>query len=438
MSVTLIRGIGELLTMEGAWKKSGRHIQSEDLGGIKSAAMLVDQGLIQWVGLEKHLSKALKDYLATSNDKTTRNKKQNAKTKKIKRQNIQEYDVCGQTVLPGWIDAHTHTVFAGQRWSEFEMRCQGASYQEIAAKGGGILSTMKATRSISKKHLLELSQARVNEFMRQGVSTLEVKSGYALEKKGELKQLEVARQLVGPRIVTTFLGAHAKPPEFSSADEYLNFLSLEVLPVIKKRKLASRVDIFVEKNFFESKSAKQYLEQAKSLGFDITVHADQLSLSGGTRLAVELGALSADHVIQLGEAEIKQISQSQATAVLLPMADLYMKCAYPPARALIDQGARVALATDFNPGSCPSQDVQLVGLLARLEMKMSLPEIISAWTIGGARALGFDNVGALQKDFSADFQVLDQDWRGLFYQAGRSPVTKLFTTGNSVWSQIEC
>lgn len=433
MKPILLRGIGELLTLEGAWKKSGCHIKEDDLGLIPKAALLISsEGQIVAAGPEK---KVLRECAQL--------------TSKIKK-NLKEIHVQGQSVLPGWIDCHTHTVFAGNRWEEFEMRCQGASYQEIAQRGGGILSTMKATRQISPRALHQLSQLRVNEFMRQGVTTLEIKSGYALDLKGELKQLSVIKKLKGPKIVSTFLGAHAKPPEFKTHEDYLKYLAHSVLPVIKQKKLAQRVDIFVEKNFFEVEAAKVYLEQAKKLGFELTIHADQLSLSGGTSLAVTLGASSADHVIQIGEKEIKELASSftsmkltkgsrvsasplakgpRTTAVLLPLADLYMKCAYPPARALIDGGARVALATDFNPGSCPSQDVQLVGLLARLQMQMTLPEIISAWTVGGAAVLGLNDVGSLQKGFRADVQVMDSEWRGLFYQAGRSPVTQLFVKG---------
>lgn len=407
----LLRGIRQLLTLDGAWKKSGRRVLKEDLGILSRAALLVDRGHILWIGPEKKI-KSAHQMLSSKQKKSLR-----------------EIDLKGQTVLPGWIDCHTHTVFAGNRWAEFEMRCQGATYQEIAQKGGGILSTMKATRSVSKEALRQESQKRVDAFFRQGVTTLEVKSGYALDLKGEIKQLEVARQLMGPQIIATFLGAHARPPEFETNDEYLTFLGDEVLPQIKKKKLAERVDIFIESQFFKGDAAKDYLQKAKKLGFALTIHADQLTLSGGTRMAVELGAFSADHVIQLGAPEIKILAESQTTAVLLPLADLYMKCAYPPARRLIDQGGRVALATDFNPGSCPSQDIQLVGLLARLYMQMSLPEIISAWTVGAAHALGLTDRGTLQQGFRADLQVIDMDWQGLFYQAGATPVSAVMSAG---------
>jgi imidazolonepropionase len=406
--------------MEGAWQKSGRRITAEDLGIIPKSALLMDRGNILWAGPEKQLRATLFKL------------KDQRRGPKSKIKISKEFDVGGRTVLPGWLDAHTHTVFAGARHHEFEMRCQGASYQEIALNGGGILSTMRATRQIKKAELKSLSQDRVDAFLRQGVTTLEIKSGYALDLKGELKQLEVARSLVGPRIITTFLGAHAKPPEFSSNSDYLDYLKVHVLPVIKKKKLADRVDIFIEKNFFEGEAAKAYLETAKAMGFAVVVHADQLSLSGGTQTAVTLEALSADHVIQLGRTEIDLLAGSETTAVLLPMADLYMKCAYPPARELIDRGARVALATDFNPGSCPSQDIQLVGLLARLQMGMSLPEIIAAWTVGAAKALGLTDTSALLPGFKADLQVINGDWQGLFYQAGATPTEQVFVRGKSL------
>jgi imidazolonepropionase len=214
----------------------------------------------------------------------------------------------------------------------------------------------------------------------------------------------------------------------------LQFLANQVLPVIKKKKLSNRVDIFIEKNFFEGESAKYYLSRAQELGFEVVVHADQLSLSGGTQLAVELGAQSADHVIQLGESEIQSLAHSETVAVLLPLADLYMKCPYPPARSLIDAGACVALATDYNPGSCPSMDIMLVGLLARLQMKMTLSEIIAAWTVGAAQALRLKDTGSLQRGFVADLQVINQDWRGLFYQAGHSDVTRVFAQGKLIFS----
>jgi imidazolonepropionase len=405
------RKIKELVTMQSALKKSGRFVKEEDLSIINNAAIIEDRGKILWVGPEKKLKAELNKL---------------SKVKSKKKIQINEIFLDGMTVLPGFIDSHTHLAYAGQRYEEFELRNNGVSYQEIAARGGGILSTMRATREVRKKNLLNIAQKRVDEFFRQGVTTLEVKSGYALNLAGELKQLEVISQLNGPDCISTFLGAHALPPEFSNYEDYLVFLLEKVLPVVKKKALAKRVDIYIENGFFPLAESLGYLQKAKAMGFDLVIHADQISLSGGTQLAVELGAKSADHVIHISDHEITALANSEVTALLLPAADLYMKCNYPPARTLIDSGVRVALATDFNPGTSPTQDISLVGLLARLYMKMTLPEVISAFTVGGAFALGLEaNRGALVEGHRADFVVSSVDWRGLFYQAGYNPIIKV-------------
>ncbi len=409
MKTQVFRGIDTLLTLQGASQKQGRRIVEADLGRIDKAALVVQDGKITWVGPQKSLPRSL------------------AKEK------VKDIDLQAATVMPGFVECHTHTLFAGSRSEEFEMRLQGVSYQEIARRGGGILSTMRATRKASPGELQRLTQERVNQFVRQGVTTLEIKTGYALEEKSEIKSLKVIRSLQGPRILPTFLGAHAVPPEFSSAKEYLKHLQTW-LPKI--RKLTDRLDIWIEKGFFEKDFSQSYLQKARDLGFQIVVHADQLTLSGGTDLAVQMQALSADHVIQLSENEIQKLAQSETTAVLLPMADLYMKCAYPPARKLIEAGGRVALATDFNPGSCPSQDLALVGLLARLEMKMTLPEVLAAYTVGSSFALGLQaQVGALQAGMSADFICMDQDWTSLFYSAGQLSVRETYLKGSLIRSE---
>lgn len=376
-------------------------------GHDKNMAFLVSSGRIHWIGPK---NKIPKKYLIQK-----------------------EFNLESKLVLPSFIECHTHTVFAGDRAEEFELRNNGVSYLEMAARGGGILSTVQKTRDISKKKLIELSQARVNAFLRQGVSTLEIKSGYGLDLKSELKMLEVAQAMRGPQIVTTFLGAHAKPPEAQSYSEYLKYLSDVVLPMIKKKKLASRVDIFIEKGFFESAEARGYLQSAVELGFELTIHANQLSQSGGAELALELGAKSADHVIHLSDSAIQKFSKTNTVAVLLPMADLYMKCPYPQARKLIDAGATVALSTDFNPGSCPSQDLMLVGLLARLEMKMTLPEVFLAYTKNAAKALGIQgDQGELSVGKSANFICTDASMSDFFYSAGAIPQHDLFIRGMKV------
>lgn len=408
----ILKNISQLLTLEGARRKEGRHVQEADLSIHEKQSLMMDQGKIQWWGPANKLPKALA------------------------RKKHREYDLKGMTVLPGFVECHTHLIHAGDRAAEFELRNQGVSYQDIAARGGGILSTMRLTRKASLKALVDTGQIRVNRFLVQGVTTVEAKSGYALNLKDELKMLRASAVLQKVRIVNTFLGAHALPPEYASYDEYLNYLQKEVLPILWKRKLARRVDVFIEKGFFSAEASKRYLRAAKDLGFDVLAHADQLSLSGGSDVAVELGALSGDHLLQIGDREIAKLAGSNVTCVLLPTADLYMKTRYPRARELIDAGARLALATDFNPGSSPTQDLQLVGLLARLEMKMTLPEVIAAYTVGGAFALNLqDEVGSIGLGKSADLMCTEMDWRTLFYNVGEPPAKLVFSRGEKVFER---
>lgn len=412
MAIQIFRQADEILTLAEAARKEGRRPVESDLSILKNASMVVEDGRLKWIGPHAQLPKSFA----------------RAKGKEI--------SLKGLTVAPAFVECHTHTVFAGERAEEFEWRNQGVSYQEIAARGGGILSTMKHTRKATAAQLQALAQTRVDAFVRQGVTTLEIKSGYGLDEASEIKCLRAMEGLKGPRIVRTFLGAHALPPEFATHDEYLTHLETKVLPKIRKNGWAERVDIFVEKGFFSADRSRRFLAIAREMGFEITVHADQLSLSGGTRLALDVAASSADHVIQLGDEEIKALASSSTVAVLLPAADLYMKCPYPPARGLIDSGGRVALATDFNPGTCPTQDLSLVGLLARLEMKMSLPEVLVGYTLNPAVALGrASSLGSLEVGKSADFVCTDHSWTEFFYSVGAMNVTTVYREGRPLWKK---
>jgi imidazolonepropionase len=381
-----------------------QRVQNDFNGLLPGYAMLVRAGRISWIGPLKSLPKV-----------------------KLAPQKI---NLKNQKILPSFIECHTHSVFAGSRADEFELRNTGMSYLEIAARGGGILSTVTQTRAASEKKLLKIAQERINHFMRQGVSTVEIKSGYGLDAKTEIKMLTVANKLKGARIVTTYLGAHAKPKEFKSYEKYLDDIIKNTLPILKKKNLANRVDIFIEKNFFEKNAGQKYLAEFQKQGFDITIHANQLSQSGGAELALQLNAKSADHVIQLSDDTIQNFGKSKVVAVLLPAADLYMKCDYPPARKLIDAGATVALATDFNPGTSPTQDLMLVGLLARLKMGMTLPEVFKAYTINAARALGIEaEEGSLEVGKQANFICTEADLTDFFYSAGAVPKHRLFIGG---------
>lgn len=404
----LLKNIKELVTLQGAARKDGRKVAEDDLSILKGQSIVADSQ-VRYIGPLKSMPKFL--------------------FKKIKK----EISLKHHCVLPGLIECHTHSVFAGSRAAEFEKRVRGIPYQQIAAEGGGILSTVRATREISKKDLQHLSQARIDAFVAQGVSTVEVKSGYGLDMKSEIKMLEVIQKLKGPKVIATFLGAHALPKEYKTVTSYLDYLKKDILPIVRKKKLAQRIDIFVEKGFFEKEAALNYLKHAQSMGFDLALHADQLTLSGGTDLALDLKAQSADHVIQIQSSQINRLSHSQVVSVLLPLADLYMKCAYPPARLLIDAGAKVALATDFNPGTSPSQDLALVGLLARLEMKMQLPEILTAYTYNAASALGLQKEkGFIDINNDADFSCYENEWDQLFYSAGSMMAFKTISGGKII------
>jgi len=412
--VCIFSDIGALYTLRPAAKKSGRKILFDDLGLIKNAAFVTLAGKILWLGEEKKLPK---EYSKLKKD-------------------IKKISFDGATLLPGFIESHTHMIFAGSRAHEFDWRNQGVTYQEISKKGGGILSTLKQTRQAKAQDLLEHAQKNLDDFIRQGVTTLETKSGYALNAEGEKKLLNVAGQLKKIRVVRTYLGAHSLPPEFKSTSDYIDQMIAKDLPEIARRRLAERVDIFVEKGFFSVSDGRRYFDMARKLGLDTCVHADQLSLSGGAELAIDYGSASADHLIQIGEHEISRLAKSEVTCTLLPGADLYMKCAYPPARGLIDAGARVALATDFNPGTSPTQDLSLIGVLARVEMKMTLAEVIAAYTIGAAYALRLEKeMGSLEVGKAANFVVLESGIDELFYQIGKSPVRQTWFAAEMIFSK---
>ena len=395
--------------MEGAVEKQGRRVTTDDLGLIEDAAMVSDGGQLVWVGRRRDLPREF-HHLEKLESTCT--------------------DFGGATVIPGLIECHTHLIYAGNRTVEFERRLRGESYQSIAQSGGGILATVLPTRAASEEELVEIGQQRANRFLLQGVTTLECKSSYGLTIESELKLLRAASKITGPRVIRTFLGAHAIPKEASNAESYLDQLILEAFPVIKSEGLASRIDIFIEKGFFTVEQGRRYLRAAKNLGFDLAVHADQISLCGGAELAVEVEARSAEHLIQIQAPQIQLLASSEVTCVLLPTADLYMSCDYPPARALLNHGARVSIATDLNPGTAPSQDLALAGLLARLKMQMTWPEVMCAYTVSAAFALGLQReIGALTAGRVCDFCVLDGHLEELFLEAGRMPIRSVFRSG---------
>lgn len=422
--MTVFTGIKELLTLKGAAQKGARNIQEADLSIIKDGAIIEDLGLVLWVGEKKNLKKILKEI-------------SNTKLRKLKSGKLvlREINLSAECVLPAFTECHTHLVFAGDRKHEFEMRNQGQTYQEIAAKGGGIQHTVSETQKAKMAMLVSEAQERAQKFLQQGVTTLEVKSGYGLTSESEIKILEVAKKIKSVKVVSTYLGAHAVPMN-QNADDYIEEMVQRTLPLIKAKKLAERVDMFVDKGYYSLDQARRLFVAAAELGFRITAHADQITRTGaGSFLAAwginsDVAVDSVDHLVQVDGADIVTLAKSKTTCVLLPASDFYLKIKYPPARELIDAGARVALATDFNPGTSPTQNLSFVGVLARLQMKMTLPEAIVSYTLGAAYALNLQkNLGSLEILKQCDFVVLDGSWRDLFYQVGHHPVSHVYQQG---------
>ncbi|HMB58835.1 MAG TPA: imidazolonepropionase [Xanthomonadales bacterium] len=321
-------------------------------------------------------------------------------------------DCGGRLVIPGLVDCHTHLCFGGWRADEFELRLAGASYQEIAKAGGGISSTVTATRAASQGKLLRKTKAHLDGMLKLGVTTVECKSGYGLDMANELKQLEVYRQLNQEHVITlipTFLGAHVIPREFSERRRaYIHLLCSEMIPAVAKRKLARFCDVFIEDGAYTIDEAREILSSAKAHYLGIKIHADQLSDGGGATLAAELGAVSAEHLEYVSETGIQALAEAGVVAVSLPLASMYLRESYMPARRLLDAGVAVAVATDFNPGSAPSFHLPLALTLACLNQGMTPAEALMGATAVAARAVGLErSAGSLQAGFRADFAIID-------------------------------
>lgn len=326
------------------------------------------------------------------------------------------FDAKGCAVLPGFVDSHTHMVFGGYRPEEFSWRMRGDSYMSIMNRGGGIVNTMKATRDATEKELTEKTLSYIDRMSRMGVTTVEGKSGYGLDKDTELKQLRVMQRInADPNrkvdIATTYLGGHALPPEYNGRHyDYIDFMISEMLPLIKAEGIADNCDIFCEQGVFDIPQSLRLLEAAKKLGYGVKIHADEIVTTGGAELAVELGALSADHLLHISEQGIHELANSDTVATLLPLTAFTLREPYAPARKLIDAGCAVALATDLNPGSCLSGSIPLTFALACIYMQMSVEEAITALTLNGAAALGLaDRIGSIETGKYGDLVVLETD-----------------------------
>ena len=351
-------------------------------------------------------------------------------------------DAGHRLVMPGFVDAHTHPVFAGIRANEFEQRASGASYREIAERGGGIRSTVRATRNASQSDLVRIGKRYADWFLRNGTTTIEAKSGYGLTLEDELKILRAIRELneqTPLRYVPTFLGAHDIPAEYKSRRQtYVNLIVNEMLPTVAEEKLAEYCDVFCEEDVFTTDEAWEILSAARCHGLGLRVHADQLSLSGGAKLAGELSCATADHLEHTDPTGIMALKAAKVQPVLLP-ASVYAlgSTKYPAAREMIDAGLAVVLATDFNPGSSPTPSIPMVMSIACTQMKMTPPEAVTASTINAAYSLGRgDEIGSLEKGKRADFVIQDaSDYRELAYWFGVEHPWRVYASGELAYAR---
>jgi len=350
-------------------------------------------------------------------------------------------DCRNKVILPGLIDSHTHLIFSGSRADEFEMRVAGLSYEEIAEKGGGINRTVLATRNSSKDELKNLADERIKNAIRFGVTTLEVKSGYGLDYETELKMLEVVNELnknSNYELIPTFLGAHTIPLEFKDKrSEYLKLITEKLLPEIRKKNLAKYCDVFLEKTAFSLEESKLILESARMNGLELKLHCDQFNSLGGVKLGIDLNVKSLDHLEMITDNDIKLLSETDIVATILPGVSYFLKIRYAPVREMIDNGCIIAIATDFNPGSCTSQNLPLMMNIATLYNGMKLNETINSVTINAAYSLGLENkLGSIEVGKQADLLILNtNDYKNLVYYFGSTFTQTVIKRGKIIYER---
>jgi imidazolonepropionase len=402
VSRLLVRNIAQLVTPSGD-DVPLRGALFGDVTVLEDAYVLTDASRISAVGRMRDLGPLGKD--------------------------VEEVDARGRCAIPGLVDCHTHACFAADRVEEFSLRAAGATYEELHAAGGGILATVSATRTAGEEALAAAVARHRGWMLAHGTTTFEAKSGYGLDRDTELASLRAIATAGG---VPTFLGAHAVPPEFDDVDEYVNWVIAEVLP--EAATIAEAADVFLERGAFDAVQARRYLEAARALGLQLRIHGDQFTEAGAIPLAIELGARSVDHLEATGPNGVRSLAESDVTAVLLPASALFLDRPMPPARALVEAGAAVAFATDFNPGSAFCESLPLVCSLACTQLGLSPAQALTACTVNAAHVLGrADRKGRLAQGFDADIVLLDApDWRYLAYHLGGDVVSRVIAGGTSL------
>ena len=406
----LIKNIGTLQTPVGSFKHGGEK-QGENLK-LHDAAILVENGLIKAITADGILPEGC--------------------------EGAEVIDAGGALVTPGLIDCHTHMVFGGYRQGEIPLKLRGASYLDILRAGGGILDTVGKTRSASEEELYEKTKAFLDEMLTYGVTTAESKSGYGLDLENELKQLRVNKRLNETHkmdLVSTFLGAHAIPEEYKGrADEYIDLLCDVVLPAVKEQNLADFVDVFCEDSVFDVAQSEKMLRAGQALGLRARIHADEIEEIGGAVLSGEVGAISAEHLIATGEKGMASMAKGGVIADLLPCTSLYLNKTFAPARRMIDLGIPVAIASDFNPGSCPSLNLQLAMTMGYVKYRMTPEEILTAVTINAACSCGLEEkIGTLEVGKQADMVIWNApDMEMLVYRFGSNLAKTVIKRGEIV------
>jgi imidazolonepropionase len=413
----IVKNAAELVTCSGFEARRGSAMNR--LGIVAGGAVVIRNGVIDAVGpTDKLLSR-------------------------LETGDFEVIDASGRAVLPGFVDSHTHFVFGGYRAEEFSWRLRGDSYMQIMQRGGGIASTVEATRRASRQELIESGRRRLDSMLSFGVTTVEGKSGYGLDLETEVKQLEVMAELDADHpvdIVPTFLGAHAVPKAYQGREEaFIDFLVAEVLPLVADRKLARFCDVFCEQNVFSVAQSRRLLEAAMALGLRAKLHADEIVRLGGAELAAELGAASADHLLQASDEGIRAMAAAGVVATVLPGTAFSLKEPYARGRQIIDSGCALALATDLNPGSCFSESIPLIAALAALYMSITPEEVVTALTLNGAAAVGMaDIVGSIDVGKRGDLVVHEfPSYRFIPYHIGVSTVQTVVKSGRIVFEKRE-